>query len=118
MATLTNAGLVIAGLIVVNYLWLAATRKKRFPGPPPLPFLGNVHQLPRQTPWVKFAEWGREYGLYTSSLALALAYRLSCLGPVFELSVLGTRVVVLNSAKAAEDLLVKRGTIYAGKESS
>ena len=74
MLTLTNAGLAIAGLIVVYYLWVAAPRKKRFPGPTPIPFLGNVLQLPRQTAWVKFAEWGREYGLSASSLAAA--YRL------------------------------------------
>lgn len=37
------------------------------------------------------------------------------LGPIIELSALGTQILVLNSAKAAEDLLVKRGTIYAGK---
>lgn len=42
----------------------------------------------------------------------------SILGPIFQLSVIGTRILVLNDAKAAEDLLVKRGTIYAGKSSN
>jgi hypothetical protein len=62
MATLTNAGVVIAGLIIANYLWATITKKKRFPGPVPIPFLGNVHQLPRQTAWVRFAEWSEQYG--------------------------------------------------------
>lgn len=65
MSTLTNAGVVIAGLIIANYLWMTITKKKRFPGPTPIPFLGNVHQLPRQTAWVQFAEWSREYGQYS-----------------------------------------------------
>lgn len=74
MLTLTNAGLAIAGLVLVNSIWAAATRKKHFPGPPPVPFLGNLFQLPKQTAWVKFAEWSKEYGQYTSSHASA--YRL------------------------------------------
>jgi hypothetical protein len=62
MVTLTNAALAVAGLVLINYLWRATTRKKRFPGPTPIPFLGNVLQLPKQTAWVQFAKWGREYG--------------------------------------------------------
>lgn len=113
MSTLTNAGVVIAGLIIVNYIWTTITRKKHFPGPTPIPFLGNVFQLPRQTAWVQFAEWSKKYGQYILHWPQHTAYGVP--GPVFELSALGTRIIVLNSAKAAEDLLVKRGTIFAGK---
>lgn len=111
--SLTDAGVAIAGLIIVNYLWVTITKKKRFPGPPAIPFLGNVLQLPKQTAWVQFAEWSRKYGQYILHCPQHTSYRVP--GPVFELSALGTRIIVLNSAKAAEDLLIKRGSIYAGE---
>jgi hypothetical protein len=32
------------------------------PGPPPLPFVGNVFQVPKERPWLKYAEWTEQYG--------------------------------------------------------
>ncbi|KAF7295944.1 O-methylsterigmatocystin oxidoreductase [Mycena kentingensis (nom. inval.)] len=32
------------------------------PGPRPRPVLGNVTEIPRDFPWLKYMEWGREYG--------------------------------------------------------
>ena len=32
------------------------------PGPRPLPFIGNVLDLPTKSPWVTYAQWGKTYG--------------------------------------------------------
>lgn len=70
------------------------------PGPPTLPILGNIHQIPREKPYIQFEKWAREYG------------------PVYSL-ILGTKVmVVLNSDQAIKDLIDKRGAIYSSRPES
>jgi len=32
------------------------------PGPTPLPILGNLFDLPKESPWVTYAEWGKKFG--------------------------------------------------------
>ncbi|KAI1812311.1 cytochrome P450 [Poronia punctata] len=48
-------------------------RRKDMPtGPPTLPFIGNLHQLPKSYTHVKFTEWAKKYGgLYTLKLGSA-----------------------------------------------
>ena len=67
------------------------------PGPPTLPIIGNLHQIPSERRYVKFGEWAKEYG------------------PVYSL-MLGTQVyVVLSADYAVRDLVDKRGPIYASR---
>ena len=33
------------------------------PGPKGLPLLGNLLDMPSRTPWIKFAEWSKVYGI-------------------------------------------------------
>ena len=67
------------------------------PGPPTLPIIGNLHQLPSERRYVKLGEWAKEYG------------------PVYSL-MLGTQVyVVLSADYAIRDLVDKRGPIYASR---
>lgn len=40
-----------------------ASRLPLPPGPPRIPFLGNVIQMPKEREWITFAEWGRKYGM-------------------------------------------------------
>ena len=32
------------------------------PGPPPLPIIGNAFRMPKELPWLKYAEWAKQYG--------------------------------------------------------
>jgi hypothetical protein len=67
------------------------------PGPPNLPFIGNLHQIPQKNRHLQFEKWARRYG------------------PIYSL-ILGTKVmIVLNSDLAIKDLLDKRGAIYSSR---
>ncbi|KAI0088548.1 cytochrome P450 [Irpex rosettiformis] len=72
-------------------------RRHSPPGPPQLPIIGNVHQVPTQMPWIKFTEWSKQYG------------------PIFSLNLLGQQVIVLNTHKAAGDLFDRRSNIYSDR---
>ncbi|KAI0632668.1 cytochrome P450 [Trametes polyzona] len=72
--------------------------KRRYPpGPPAIPVLGNVHQLPVEYQQRKLAEWGRQYG----DVVFARFFR--------------TPAVVLNSREAAIDLMEKRSANYSDR---
>lgn len=67
------------------------------PGPPGLPIIGNLHQLQTSRVWLQWEAWGKKYG------------------PVIHLNMLGQSIIILQSAKAAQDLLARRGAIYSDR---
>ncbi|KAI0594821.1 cytochrome P450 [Biscogniauxia sp. FL1348] len=69
------------------------------PGPKPLPIVGNVKDLP--PPGVlEWEHWLKHKDLY---------------GPISSVTVMGTTMIILNSAQAAIDLLDKRSAIYSSR---
>ncbi|KAJ6535985.1 cytochrome P450 [Mycena vulgaris] len=70
------------------------------PGPPGLPFVGNVFDVPSKNPWKKYKEWGQIYN-----------------SDVVSVKIFGTRLVVLNSVEATQDLFETRGAIYSSRPS-
>ena len=42
------------------------------PGPPQAPIVGNLFQMPKEHPWVKFAEWTKQYGKSHSDMSWKL----------------------------------------------
>ncbi|KAI0257947.1 cytochrome P450 [Gloeopeniophorella convolvens] len=67
------------------------------PGPRPLPILGNVLDIPKESSWFKYTEMGRKYG------------------EIMSFQVFGQMIIVLNSSRVAKDLLEKRGNIYSDR---
>lgn len=91
--------LAAAGLLAVLIFNAATSRKhqkvppgcKPIPGPPGLPFLGNLHQLPNDYPWRKFKEWSDIYG------------------PVMEVKLGKESLIVLSNNETVKELLERRG---------
>ena len=67
------------------------------PGPPRLPLIGNIPQLPQSNPWRTYAAWSKQYG------------------PVFSLRVGLDTIIMLGTHDAARDLLDKRSNIYSSR---
>lgn len=70
------------------------------PGPRGLPIFGNVRRLTGPS-WEVYRKWSEEYG---SDLIL--------------IKTLGTSTLIINSMKAAKDLLEKRSAIYSDRPSA
>jgi len=92
------AGLFALIAILVYRLSRIGRRPANYPpGPPTLPLIGNLHQMPREKAHLQFQRWAEEYG------------------PVYSL-MLGTKtMVVLNMDQAVKDLLDKRSGIYSSR---
>ncbi|KAF5328088.1 hypothetical protein D9619_013663 [Psilocybe cf. subviscida] len=67
------------------------------PGPRPLPFIGNMLQIPQKDEWPIYEAWAKKYGDITY------------------LTMLGTPMIVLNSLKVARELMDERASIYLNR---
>ncbi|KAL1865421.1 hypothetical protein VTK73DRAFT_5265 [Phialemonium thermophilum] len=85
-------------VLLLHRLSKVGRRPKGYPpGPPTLPIIGNLHQMPKEKGHLQFQKWAEEYG------------------PVYSL-ILGTKVmIVLSSDQAIKDLLDKRSGIYSSR---
>ncbi|KZT21317.1 cytochrome P450 [Neolentinus lepideus HHB14362 ss-1] len=80
------------------YYYVLRRRLPLPPGPSPKLISGNVHQLPRQKAWETFAAWAKSYN------SSVIFYRIY-----------GRKTVVLNTLRAATDLLDVRSNIYSDR---
>ncbi|KAL3459690.1 cytochrome P450 [Aspergillus heterothallicus] len=93
---------IIAGLavvaVIIRILMIGRRPKNYPPGPPTLPLLGNIHQMPTHDAHLQFEKWAHEYG------------------PVYSL-MLGTQcLIVLSSDEAVKELLDRRSGIYSDRQ--
>ncbi|KZV72776.1 cytochrome P450 [Peniophora sp. CONT] len=96
----------IAGLLMIAgiLLWrrYRGTKTRRGlplpPGPPGIPILGNLLDIPSSYEWVTYLDWGTKYG-----------------SDLVHFEVFGKHTIVVNSARAANDLFEKRSAIYSDR---
>jgi cytochrome P450 len=90
---------IVAALSVIVYQLLQVGKRPKGlpPGPPTLPIVGNLHQLPEEDVHLKFKEWADQYGeLYSVMLG-------------------NQRMVVLNSPRVVKDLIDARSNNYSSR---
>ncbi|KAJ3555333.1 hypothetical protein NM688_g2635 [Phlebia brevispora] len=87
-------------LVVFVVSWYAEKRRRLPlpPGPKPLPFFGNLFDVPRSRPYLEYVKW---------------AYRYD--SDVLFIQLPSQPAVILNTVEAARDLLDKRSSIYSDK---
>nr|AAS88582.1 PAH-inducible cytochrome P450 monooxygenase PC-PAH 3 [Phanerodontia chrysosporium] len=91
-----------AGITFVVLITLSSRPRRRYPpGPKGLPIVGNLFDVPTDHGWKRYQEIGKEYG-----------------SDIVHFQVFGSHIVVVNTAKAARELLDKRSNIYSDKQRS
>ncbi|KAG2154435.1 cytochrome P450 [Suillus bovinus] len=65
------------------------------PGPPPLPFVGNVVGIDSDHPWLAYSRWGSKYGEIVYSRLFS------------------QDIIIINSERVAHDLLDRRSQNYS-----
>ncbi|KDQ57129.1 hypothetical protein JAAARDRAFT_131349 [Jaapia argillacea MUCL 33604] len=103
MSVSVVAQLVVLGLLAVVLNRFVQSRRVNPqqlpypPGPKPLPIIGNALQVPAGASWLTYTQWQKHYG------------------DLIHIRVFGTHVVVVNSAKIANDLFEKRSNKYSDR---
>ncbi|KAJ7584750.1 cytochrome P450 [Mycena floridula] len=100
---MSNIALGLLGLFAfVVYRYKKSTNRNSGlslpPGPRKLPFIGTALEMPREREWETYHRWCKE--LHTD---------------IIHLDVVGTSIVVLDTAEAATELLDKRSAIYSDR---
>lgn len=57
---------VLTGLLAIVLVAGLLTRRKRLPlppGPPGLPILGNIYDVPKTHEWLAYQQWARDFGM-------------------------------------------------------
>ncbi|OAA43301.1 Cytochrome P450 [Metarhizium rileyi] len=93
-------GLCIALLIVYLLVTVGRRGSKLPPGPPTLPIIGNLHQIPTSFTHLKIAEWAKQYG------------------DIFSLKLGPATAVVLTSPRLVKTLVDKKSNIYSHRPTS
>ena len=113
----TNACLIILGICTWLFSrWVSPRRFNLPPGPKPDPFLGNLRQISFNSQELCFTEWGNTFGTVFCLLPLWRhigGSERNEIGDVVYFKIFGRPMIVLNTLKAARDLMEKRSLNYS-----
>ena len=96
-----DVSIALASIVVVSSILSRFNGRNRRlpPGPRPLPFIGNLLDLPKDHEWL---HWVKHKDAY---------------GPISSVSLFGQTVVILNDLQAAIELFERRSGIYVNRPS-
>ncbi|KAF8190347.1 cytochrome P450 [Mycena galopus ATCC 62051] len=92
------SGVAAVGALAILVKYVRGDSRPTPPGPRPLPIIGNLLNIPSQEQWLVYQEWSRKYG-----------------SDVVRMNVLGTDILVVNSAEAASALFGYKSAIYSDR---
>ncbi|KAH9038276.1 cytochrome P450 [Lactarius hengduanensis] len=123
MLNLTRYDFLLAVLVGFSGVALLVIRssKRRLPyppGPKRLPVVGNLLDMPSQEEWVAYRKWSEKLGVehvHSRRFHLLPAEWPSSGSDIIHTDVIGSHIVILNSIKAANELLEKRSSIYSDR---
>ncbi|TFY83864.1 hypothetical protein EWM64_g140 [Hericium alpestre] len=95
--SVSHVALALAAIFVVRRLLVRRGHGPLPPGPRGLPVIGNVLDIPNERQWLTYSEWGRRWG--------DLVY----------VNIMGSPLLVINSLRAAKDMLEKKASIYSDR---
>ena len=109
------ASMLLFGLAI--FVWYASKKRLPYPpGPRRLPIVGNLFSMPSREEWVTYRKWSEESGMTLHCYRpVASPTRVPSGSDIVHVDVLGSHIVILNSIKAANDLLDKRSSIYSDR---
>ncbi|OXV07953.1 hypothetical protein Egran_04277 [Elaphomyces granulatus] len=81
-------------------LSIGARNKRFLNGPPSLPFIGNMHQIPERKAYLLFTKWAKEYG------------------DIFMLRLGSRTTAVLTNRRLVKELFDQKGAIYSSRPPS
>ncbi|KAI9445988.1 cytochrome P450 [Lactarius indigo] len=88
----------VSGLALLVLMRASRRRLPYPPGPKRLPLVGNLFSMPSREEWLTYRDWSEQLG-----------------SDVIHADVMGSHIIILNSMKAAKDLLEKRSSIYSDR---
>ncbi|OQV09706.1 hypothetical protein CLAIMM_13798 [Cladophialophora immunda] len=91
--------LAVVCFLLVRVLSIGKRSRKLPPGPPTLPIIGNIHQIPKKDIHLQHQKWAKEYG------------------PIFSLKMGTQDVIVLASGEMIKRVMDKRSGNYADRPS-
>jgi hypothetical protein len=95
-APLPLVGSAVAAIVILYLLgkaWRSSQRDPHLPpGPPTLPFIGNLHQMPTEKTHFQLAKWAKEYGPIFS---LKLASGTVCYLPLSSAACVAHRIALI-----------------------
>ncbi|KAL9709236.1 hypothetical protein Ac2012v2_007590 [Leucoagaricus gongylophorus] len=95
--SILDVGLGLLGFLMVRQLFRSSSSVPLPPGPRQWPLLGNLLDMPSSKEWLTFASWGENWG------------------DIVSISIFGQRMIIVNSAEVATELLEKKGSIYSDR---
>jgi len=95
--TLSNLLLAVLLLIAAFFLNDYNVRRRMPPGPMPWFLFGNTAEIVKPKPWIKFADWAKQYG------------------PIMTVWIGRRPTIVINDPVIAVELMEKRSNIYSSR---